>query len=70
MLCDELDKNRPVLYSASDADNVGHAFLLDGYTDDVLRAGGWGWYGHYNGSTQMDVSSTCMILYDTACGMA
>lgn len=65
MLCDELDKNRPVLYSASDADNVGHAFLLDGYTDDGYVSVNWGWYGHYNGFYTIDALQPGDLFYAT-----
>ena len=51
----ELDKERPVIYRADRKDgNVGHAFLLDGYTDEGYFSINWGWGGSYNGLFTLD----------------
>lgn len=44
----ELDNNRPVIYSGYN-ESAGHAFVLDGYTDQDYYHINWGWGGHYNG---------------------
>ena len=43
MLYDELNDGQPVLYSGK-SDNVGHAFVLDGYRDGYFHVN-WGWGG-------------------------
>lgn len=48
MLREEIDNNRPVIYcGTSDRDN-GHAFVVDGYSDNRFSIN-WGWGGSYNG---------------------
>ena len=55
MLCAELDMNRPVLYrGASSLDEGGHAFIIDGYTNQNTFCINWGWGGHYNGTFALD----------------
>lgn len=44
----ELDSNRPVIYSGFN-DNAGHAFVLDGYTDQNYYRVNWGWGGYCDG---------------------
>jgi len=44
----ELDNNRPWLWYGS-GDAGGHAFVLDGYTDDYWYHFNWGWGGAYDG---------------------
>ena len=44
----ELDDNRPIIYSGYNP-QAGHAFILDGYTDDNYYSVNWGWSGYYNG---------------------
>ena len=44
----EIDAGRPVLYSASGTD--GHAFVCDGYGDDIFFNFNWGSRGEGNGS--------------------
>lgn len=44
----ELESNRPVIYSGFN-DNAGHAFVLDGYTDQNYYRVNWGWGGYCDG---------------------
>lgn len=44
----ELDEKRPVIYSGYNP-TAGHAFILDGYTDDNYYRVNWGWSGYCNG---------------------
>lgn len=44
----EIDANRPVLYSASDANVGGHSFVIDGYKDESFSVN-WGWGGYCDG---------------------
>ena len=44
----EIDGNRPILYSASDASSGGHSFIIDGYKDESFSVN-WGWGGYCNG---------------------
>ena len=44
----EIDGNRPILYSASDASAGGHSFIIDGYKDESFSVN-WGWGGYCNG---------------------
>jgi len=45
----ELDKRRPILYSATDPAAGGHAFICDGYNSDGLLHFNFGWYGTCDG---------------------
>jgi hypothetical protein len=46
----ELDAGRPVMYMAQEAEqNIGHAFVIDGYNDAGLFHVNWGWGGASNG---------------------
>ena len=51
-LRDEIDANRPVLYSASSPSGGGHAFVIDGYKDESFSVN-WGWGGYCNGFYQI-----------------
>lgn len=44
----EIDANRPILYSASDASAGGHSFIIDGYKNESFSVN-WGWGGLCNG---------------------
>lgn len=48
----EIDANRPILYSASDASAGGHSFIIDGYKDENFSVN-WGWGGYCNGFYQI-----------------
>lgn len=61
LMQDELDNQRPVLYSGYGPHGSGHAFVLDGYTDDDYFHVNWGWGGTSNGYfllTALNPSST------------
>lgn len=45
----ELDARRPILYSANDPNEGGHAFVCDGYNGEGLFHFNFGWYGTCNG---------------------
>ncbi len=45
----ELDNNRPVFYAGFGSSSMGHAFILDGYTDQEYYHVNWGWGGNCNG---------------------
>ncbi len=45
---DELASRRPVLYRGQKHNNNGHAFVVDGYKDQLFHIN-WGWGGNYNG---------------------
>lgn len=47
-LRDELDAGRPILYTGFDASG-GHAFVLDGYSEQGQFHVNWGWNGSYDG---------------------
>ena len=49
MLREELDLRRPILYSASDPAEGGHAFICDGYNAEGLFHFNFGWYGTCDG---------------------
>jgi hypothetical protein len=49
----EIKTNGPVLY-AGHSDEGGHAFVLDGYTDNQYYHLNWGWGGHFNGYFLLD----------------
>lgn len=60
MLRAELDQDRPIIYRAEDEKDGGHAFILDGYTDNDYFHVNWGWGGNCNGYYALDA----MIPYD------
>lgn len=45
----EIDAGRPILYSASDPREGGHAFICDGYNSDGYFHFNLGWYGTCDG---------------------
>lgn len=45
----EIDAQRPILYTGVDATNGGHAFVLDGYDSDGMVHINWGWNGSEDG---------------------
>lgn len=53
LLQKELDKRAPILYDGNTGGN-GHAFILDGYTDDNYYHVNWGWSGQFNGYFLLD----------------
>lgn len=60
----ELDKERPIVYRAEQLDvDGGHAFLLDGYTDEGYFSINWGWYGSYNGLFTLDALTAGSNVY-------
>ncbi|HIZ86183.1 MAG TPA: C10 family peptidase [Candidatus Coprenecus stercoravium] len=54
MMKDELDNNRPVLYGGATYSGGGHAFVLDGYTDNDFFSVNWGYSGRSNGYFKLD----------------
>ena len=53
MIQTEIRTNGPVLYVGC-SDEVGHAFVLDGYTDNQYYHLNWGWGRYYNGYFLLD----------------
>ena len=51
----ELAAARPVLYSGTDSDGAGHAFVCDGYSEDGYFHFNWGWSGNGNGYYLLNV---------------
>ena len=49
MIRTELDAGRPILYSANDPMEGGHAFVCDGYDQQGLFHFNFGWYGTCDG---------------------
>lgn len=47
-LREEIDANRPILYSAVDSNKGGHSFVIDGYKDESFSVN-WGWGGYCDG---------------------
>jgi len=66
MIRNELDLNRPVIYRASNPKEGGHAFILDGYTDNNYFSVNWGWGGAYNGFFTLDALMPNGITYNSA----
>lgn len=55
MLKKQLDMSRPVLYSgASASGEIGHSFILEGYTNQDYYYINWGWNGYLNGPFTLD----------------
>ena len=49
ILMNELNNNRPVIYSGIDPSSEGHAWVCDGYKDTSYYHFNWGWSGQSNG---------------------
>lgn len=49
ILYEELDANRPVIYSGTDNSYGGHCFLVDGYDENGFVHVNWGWEGYDDG---------------------
>ncbi len=49
LVVDEIDANRPIIYSGVDSDNGGHQFVCDGYNTNGYIHINWGWSGDSNG---------------------
>jgi hypothetical protein len=49
MLKQQIDKRMPVLYGGDNNDNVGHAFICDGYAENEYFHFNWGWGGLHDG---------------------
>lgn len=55
MMRNELDNERPIPYCATTKDGQGgHAFVIDGYTDQNYFSVNWGWGGTNNGYFALD----------------
>lgn len=59
LMKNELDNNRPIIYSGykNDKDGnatVGHSFILDGYTTTDYFGVNWGWSGYCDGYFKLD----------------
>ncbi len=63
MLKRELNMQRPLLYGASHSEG-GHAFILEGYTDQDYFYVNWGWGGNYNGAFSLDALRPGSTFYD------
>ena len=53
LLRNELDENRPLLYSGSTKNEEGHLFVIDGYDTQNCFHVNWGWSGMANGYYQL-----------------
>ena len=49
MIKEEIRQNGPMVYTGNSDQGGGHAFVLDGYTDDDFMHVNWGWSGEWNG---------------------
>ena len=65
MMRNELKLQRPIIYRAANVEQGGHAFMLDGYTDNNYFAVNWGWGGYCNGFFTLDALNPDLVLYDT-----
>lgn len=55
MIRADIDTNNPVFYSGYNEEYTeGHAFVVDGYTDNNYFHINWGWAGDYNGFFLLD----------------
>ena len=56
LIYDELDKKRPIQFSAFDSnDGGGHSFILDGYDSNGFVHVNWGWNGEGNGFYDLEL---------------
>lgn len=60
-------ENHPVLYRGESEDGTGgHAFIIDGYTDNDYFCVNWGWGGSYNGAFVLDALNVSTINFNSA----
>lgn len=57
---DQIDNNHPIIYSGADDDMIGHAWVVDGYSDGGYCHCNFGWRGAANGYYSI------LSLYDPA----
>lgn len=62
----EIDNNRPVIYSATNSNEGGgaHCFVLDGYDGDGRFRLNWGWKGSYNGYFVIDLFNPSDYMFN------
>jgi Peptidase C10 family/CUB domain/Spi protease inhibitor/Secretion system C-terminal sorting domain len=63
MLKEELDYGRPIVYSGYDDNYAGHAFVCDGYQDNMSFHFNWGWGGSGNGYYYLYSGSPNTLTY-------
>lgn len=60
----ELNEGRPILYTGTNKNKIGHAFILDGYDENGNIHINWGWNGQGNGYFNLSVlDSTSIDFY-------
>lgn len=59
----ELDEQAPVFYGGNDADEGGHAFVCDGYSDDNYYHINWGWEGRCNGYYKLELLNPSIYYF-------
>ena len=65
-LKEQLDMDRPVLYRGEHEDaGGGHAFIIDGYTDQDYFCINWGWGGNHNGAFALDALNPGTYTYNS-----
>lgn len=67
MLKSNLDSGNPVIYNGTGSGN--HAFIIDGYDNDVLYHVNWGWDGLYNGMYALNALTPGSDNYNDNAGM-
>lgn len=65
-LKEQLDMDRPVLYRGeNEEEGGGHAFIIDGYTDQDYFCINWGWGGNNNGAFALDALNPGAYSYNS-----
>lgn len=67
ILKNEIQEGRPILYSGyvDTVDYLGHAFIIDGYTENDFFHCNWGWGGIFNGYYLLDLFQPSNILWES-----
>lgn len=66
MLHSYLDAQRPLIYRGQkEGADSGHAFIIDGYTDQNYYSVNWGWGGRGNGLFALDAMNVFEFVYNS-----
>lgn len=57
-LREDIDNDHPVIYGIYNPDGIGHAFIIDGYTENDYYHFNWGWGGYGNGYYSLNLMTS------------
>ena len=55
---EDIDNGHPIIYGIYNPEGIGHAFILDGYTENNYYHFNWGWGGYGNGYYSLNLMTS------------